>query len=74
MKYISNFSSFIVALHSRDLDKANKINSYFSSGCSVDSDEVACAFHKVTNDNKHFKKLKAENFVNSNFNKKINLN
>lgn len=73
MKYTSEFSSFVLALHDKNLKEANGVVNNFHSGCKLDGDEIACAFYEVATENKHFKELKAENFVEINFNKKINL-
>ena len=73
MKYASEFSSFVVALHDKDLKQADNVVNNFNSGCKLDGDETACAFYDIATKNKYFKKLKAENFIESNFNKKIQL-
>jgi hypothetical protein len=73
MKYTSELSSFVVALHDGDLKRANNIVNNFQSGCKIDSDETACAFHEIALNNRYFKDLKAEDFIETNFNKKIDL-
>ena len=44
-----------------------------TSLAEIDGDETACAFYDIATKNKYFKRLKAENFVETNFNKNIEL-
>jgi hypothetical protein len=73
MNYTSEFSSFVVALHDKDLKQVDNVVNNFHSECRINGDEVACAFYDIATKNKHFKKLKAESFIETNFNKKIDL-
>jgi len=71
---VSNYTDFLFAVYKKDLPKAEKISSYFESGCNIDNDEKMCAFYTIANNSRHYKDLKAKDFVNKKFNKKINLN
>jgi predicted transcriptional regulator len=73
MNYTLEFSSFVAALHDKDLKQANNVINTFHSGCKLDEDVTACAFYEVASENKHFKELKAEDFVEVNFNKEIKI-
>jgi hypothetical protein len=70
----SNYTDFLFAVYKKDLPKAEKISSFFESGCHIDDDKKMCAFHTITNNNRYYKVLRARDFIYNKFNKKINLN